>query len=98
MQQRAFEDGYIDGWKWIKGNDQNPAIPPYRSSNGATPYRAGISAGVHDACASRTAQSLISNSDPARDLIDRFFEPKSISLPQERRRDTAKQKGNKNKV
>jgi hypothetical protein len=51
MPHRAFRDGYIAGWQWIRGEDEVPAAPPYSAGPGETPYREGVMKGVRDACA-----------------------------------------------
>jgi hypothetical protein len=78
MPQRAFEDGYIDGWTWVKGSDQIPSIPPYASS-GQPPYQAGIFQGARDACVSTSAHNKIPEADPAQYWVDRFLNRKPVS-------------------
>jgi hypothetical protein len=36
MPQRAFHDGYMTGWQWIRGEDEVPAIPVYSASGDET--------------------------------------------------------------
>jgi hypothetical protein len=52
MPEYAFKDGYLAGWKWIRGNDEMPTIPACSVPDEATAYRAGIMRGVRDACVS----------------------------------------------
>jgi hypothetical protein len=52
MPRIAFKDGYIAGWQSIWGAEPLLDIPPYQVPGGQTPYLAGVSLGVRDACAS----------------------------------------------
>jgi hypothetical protein len=94
MPQRAFENGYIDGWVWVTGNDQISAIPPYETG-GLMPYQAGVSEGVRDACIAGSARSPSSNSDPAQFWIDQFLNRKPVSWRGEERRGDDGQRFNK---
>jgi hypothetical protein len=85
MPQRAFENGYIDGWTWVRGNDQIPAIPPYKSS-GLMPYQAGVFQGARDACISASTHNLVPDSDPAQYWVDQFLSRKPISWRGKERR------------
>jgi hypothetical protein len=47
-----FRNGYLAGWRSIKGREQPTAFPMYHVPDGETPYRAGVALGVRDAFAS----------------------------------------------
>jgi hypothetical protein len=47
---REFKDGYIAGWRWIRGNDDLPTIPACSIQAGEMAYRVGLIRGVLDAC------------------------------------------------
>jgi hypothetical protein len=50
MAERAFKDGYIAGWRWIRGNNDVPTVPASSIPAGETAYRTGIVFGIRDAC------------------------------------------------
>jgi hypothetical protein len=52
MPHTEFRNGYIAGWKSIKGREQPNVFPMTRVPEGETPYRAGVAAGVREAVAS----------------------------------------------
>jgi len=35
MPQRTFGDGYLAGWRWVRGDDQVPTVPAYSESEGS---------------------------------------------------------------
>jgi hypothetical protein len=53
MPQRTFVEGYLAGWRWVRGNDQVPTVPVYSVSEGEAPFRAGVINGLRDGCTSR---------------------------------------------
>jgi hypothetical protein len=63
MPQRTFGDGYLAGWRWVRGDDQVPTVPAYSVSEGLisegsvsegeAPYLAGVVNGLQDGCLSR---------------------------------------------
>ncbi len=58
MPQRTFEDGYLVGWRWVRGDDQVPTVPAcYISegsvSEGEAAYLVGVINGLRDGCVSR---------------------------------------------
>jgi hypothetical protein len=72
MPQRAFHDGYLAGWQWIRGDDDAPAIPVYCASEDETPYRAGILKGIRDACAS--PQKSVTNCEQMKNWLGRALQ------------------------
>jgi hypothetical protein len=79
MPQRAFSDGYIAGWQWIRGNDEAPTIPVYSASKGETPFRTGVMKGLRDACAS--PRKLVTNSEQIEDWLGRALQRGPIPRP-----------------
>ena len=75
MQERAFKDGYIAGWKWIRGNDDVPTIPACSIPAGETAYWAGVMLGVRDACDS--PEGAAENSEDIDSILDRALDHKS---------------------
>jgi hypothetical protein len=62
----AFGDGYIAGWRSVRGADENPDVPPCLALSVMSMYLVGFSRGVRDArvVLLRPAQRL--PSDPPR--------------------------------
>jgi hypothetical protein len=85
MPRREFENGYIAGWTWIKGNEPIPAIPPCKSGE-LMPYQTGVFEGARDACLSEPAQNPLSDSDSAQYWVDQFLNRKPISWGSTERR------------
>ena len=52
MPQRTFGDGYLAGWRWVRGDDQVPIVPACSVSEGEVPFRAGVMDGLRDGCTS----------------------------------------------
>ena len=50
MPQRSFGDGYLAGWRWVRGDDQVPTVPTCSVSEGEAPFRAGVMDGLRDGC------------------------------------------------
>ena len=69
MPQRAFGDGYLAGWRWMRGDDQVPTVPAYSATEGEAPYWAGVMNGVRDGCAFR--QKPITQSEQIKAWVDR---------------------------
>jgi hypothetical protein len=62
VPQRTFGDGYLAGWRWVRGDDQVPTMPAYSISEGSVsegeaPYLAGVVNGLRDGCVSRQENS-----------------------------------------
>jgi hypothetical protein len=54
MDQEAYGDGYIAGWRSVRGPDSHPVVIPGCPAPIETAmYTIGFSAGVRDALASR---------------------------------------------
>jgi hypothetical protein len=77
MLERAFKDGYVAGWKWIRGNDEAPAIPGCTTANAEEAYREGVICGIQDACA------LPQASTTTPDAFDNFLDRALQRRPQE---------------
>jgi hypothetical protein len=45
----AFRDGYIAGWRSVRGADENPDVPACPVQTGMSMYLVGFSRGVRDA-------------------------------------------------
>jgi hypothetical protein len=71
---QEFEDGYIAGWKWIRGNDDLPTIPASSVPAGETAYRAGVIRRVLDACSSPEGTARPEDVDS---ILDRALDKKS---------------------
>jgi hypothetical protein len=71
---REFKDGYIAGWRWIRGNDDLPKIPACPGSADETAYRAGVIRGVLDACGSPNRAAA--RSEDVDSILDRALEEK----------------------
>jgi hypothetical protein len=69
MPERAFRDGYLVGWRWIRGDDDVPTIPACSTPPGETAYRAGVIRGVRDAC--NSPQELATKSEEIESILDR---------------------------
>jgi hypothetical protein len=67
MPKKAFKDGYVAGWKWIRGSDEAPAILGCTVPDTEEAYREGVMCGVRDACALPQALTI------APDVIDNFL-------------------------
>jgi hypothetical protein len=70
MPQRTFGDGYLAGWRWVRGDDQVPTVPAYFGSEGEAPYLAGVVNGLRDGCAS-IQKPVATNSEQIEDWFDR---------------------------
>jgi hypothetical protein len=75
MPQRTLGDGYLAGWRWVRGDDQVPTVPAYSESEGSVsegeaPYRAGVVNGLRDGCVSRE-KPVATNSEQIDDWFDR---------------------------
>jgi hypothetical protein len=53
MPQRTFGDGYLAGWRWVRGDNQVPTVPACCVSEGEAPYLEGVVNGLRDGCTSR---------------------------------------------
>jgi hypothetical protein len=78
MPQRTFGDGYLGGWRWVRGDDQVPTVPAYSVSEGSVsegeaPYLAGVVNGLRDGCLSRQ-RAVVTNSEQIENWIDRALE------------------------
>ena len=62
----AFRDGYIAGWRSVRGPDESPDVPACPALGGLPMYLVGLSQGIRDArvVMLRHAQRL--PSDPQR--------------------------------
>jgi hypothetical protein len=69
MPERDFKDGYIAGWRWIRGNDEVPTIPASSIPPGETAYRAGVMCGARDACDLPEASAM--KSEDIDSILDR---------------------------
>jgi hypothetical protein len=80
MPQRTFGDGYLAGWRWVRGDDQVPIAPAYSVSEGPVsegsvcegeaPYLAGVVNGLRDGCLSRL-EPVATNSEQIENWFDR---------------------------
>ena len=77
MPKKAFKDGYIAWWKWIRGSDQAPAVPGCTVADGEEAYREGVMCGVRDACALPQASTI------APDIIENFLDRALQRQPRE---------------
>jgi hypothetical protein len=66
MPHKAFKDGYVSGWRSIRGGAQIPNFPAFSVAVGQTPYQAGVIQGIKDA-ATHTATTI-------DDLFDRALQ------------------------
>ena len=64
MPQKAFKNGYVMGWRSVRGSAQFPEFPVYSVAAGQSPYQAGVVHGIKDAATSGTETTI-------DDLIDR---------------------------
>jgi hypothetical protein len=69
MPQLTFGNGYLAGWRWIRGDDQVPTVPAYSVSEGEAPFQAGVRDGLRDGCISR--QKPATKSEQMKDWVDR---------------------------
>jgi hypothetical protein len=69
MPERAFQDGYLVGWSWIRGNHDVPTIPACLVPLGEAAYREGVIRGVRDACLS--PQELATKSEEIKSILGR---------------------------
>jgi hypothetical protein len=69
MPQRTFGDGYLAGWRWVRGDDPVPTVPAYSVSEGEAPFQAGVINGIRDGCASR--QEPVTKSEQIENWVDR---------------------------
>ena len=69
MPERSFEDGYLVGWRWMRGNDDVPTIPACSVPLGEAAYREGVIRGVRDAC--HSPQELATRSEEIKSILDR---------------------------
>ena len=69
MPERAFRDGYLVGWRWIRGDHDVPTIPVCPIPAGETAYRAGVSRSARDGCT--LAQELANKSEEIKSILDR---------------------------
>src|SRR6516162_7796726 len=72
MPQRTFGDGYLAGWRWVRGSDEAPAIPDYSPLEGEAPFRAGVTRGVRDGCAS--PQKPVTKCDQIKNWLGRALQ------------------------
>jgi hypothetical protein len=79
MPQRTFGDGYLAGWRWIRGSDEVPAIPAYSPSEGEAPFRAGVMRGVRDGCAS--PQKSVTNCEQMKNWLGRALQEGHVPRP-----------------
>jgi hypothetical protein len=75
MPQRTFGDGYLAGWRWVRGDDQVPTVPAYTTSEGSisegeAPFLAGVINGLRDGCVSRQR----ANSEQIENWFDRALQ------------------------
>ena len=49
MDHEAFRQGYIAGWRSVKGADANPDVPEGPALDGASMYLVGFARAVRDA-------------------------------------------------
>jgi hypothetical protein len=75
MPQRTFGDGYLAGWRWVRGDDQDLTVPAYSVSEGfvsegEAPYLAGVMNGLRDGCLSRQ-KPVATNSEQIENWLDR---------------------------
>jgi hypothetical protein len=69
MPQRTFGDGYLAGWRWVRGDDPVPTVPAYSVSEGEAPFQAGVVNTIRDGCASR--QEPVTKSEQIENWVDR---------------------------
>ena len=79
MPQRAFGDGYLAGWRWVRGDDQVPTVPAYSVSEGEAPFRAGVMDGLRDGCTSRQ-NPVATNSESIENWFDRALHRGRITV------------------
>jgi hypothetical protein len=79
MTQRTFGDGYLAGWRWVRGDDQVPTVPTCSVSEGEAPYLAGVVNGLRDGCISRQ-KPVAANSEQIEVWFDRALHPRRISV------------------
>jgi hypothetical protein len=68
MPHTEFRNGYVAGWRSIKGREPPTASPMFHVPAGETPYRAGVALGVRAAIAS------IAEKVSAEPSIDDWFD------------------------
>ena len=49
MPQNRFRQGYLDCWRFLRGAEDEPSVPPYSPDSDAPPYQAGVMRGIRDA-------------------------------------------------
>jgi hypothetical protein len=69
-QRRTFGDGYLAGWRWVRGDDQVPTVPADSVSEGEAPFRAGVRDGLRDGCTSPQMR-IATNSEHIENWFDR---------------------------
>ena len=84
MTQRTFGDGYLAGWRWVRGDDQVPTVPAYcvsegSASEGEAPYLAGVVNGLRDGCISRH-KPVATNSERIEVWFDRAVHRRRIPV------------------
>jgi hypothetical protein len=79
MPQRSFGDGYLAGWRWVKGDDQVPNVPACSVSEGEAPYLAGVVNGLRDGCVSRQ-EPVATNSEQIEYWFDRALHRRRIPV------------------
>ena len=86
MDQEAYRDGYIAGWRSVRGPDAGPVlVPPCPTPIETAMYSVGFSCGVRDALATRTVgrrrdsrfgalRAISGRHNQARSPLDRFLQ------------------------
>jgi hypothetical protein len=50
MGHKSFSEGYLDGWRSVRGDKEQPAVPPAPAATGKSMmYLVGFHRGVRDA-------------------------------------------------
>jgi hypothetical protein len=53
----AFKEGYLAGWRLVRGAGENPDVPALSASIGRAAYLAGLARGLRDAKALSLAET-----------------------------------------
>jgi hypothetical protein len=54
MDDDPFSQGYLDGWRSVRSDKEQPAVPPAPAATGKSMYLVGFHRGVRDANAAST--------------------------------------------
>jgi hypothetical protein len=87
MPQNAFKNGYLAGWRSIRGSEEPPEVPAYQPGAG-NPYREGVAQGVRDAGALAkpsgsgmlTGRTILSFTPEQIDAVRAAYEKARVTL------------------